>query len=317
LPIERDEEGKLRGIVVHRLKDKLGNRAVPTAELEFVGAKAHLLGEVGRGVPVISCLFNLTRWQNAVHCVSSMRRAMSLVQDHASKRSVSGGVLAEKALHLETLAEMELETRAATLLVAHASVLLGKEESNVHSKEEGSILRLLTPLAKLYTAKQNIQVCSEAIECLGGVGFCEDSDLPRLFRDAQVAPVWEGTTNILSLDVWRALNKEKSLGAFLNDIRIRVANSLVNVSIIQTACNEIEKFAAACAKDMKLLESSSREFSYCLARLYIASLFVEHANFTKHVTDIECANRWMKKQMYPNNNVYYAKHQFLSNLLAI
>jgi hypothetical protein len=248
-----------------------------------------------------------------------MRRAMALVQDHASKRSVSGGVLAEKALHLETLAEMELETRAATLLVAHASVLLGKEESNVHSKEEGSILRLLTPLAKLYTAKQNIQVCSEAIECLGGVGFCEDSDLPRLFRDAQVAPVWEGTTNILSLDVWRALNKEKSLGAFLYDVRFRVAHSLpmINHSIIETACIEIEKFAAACAKDMKLLESSSREFSYCLARLYIASLFVEHANHTKHVTDIECANRWMKKQMYVNKNDYDDKHQNMSKMLAL
>ena len=298
LPLERDAETKqLKGIVVHRLKDKLGNRAVPTAELEYAECRGFLLGDAGRGVPVISCLFNLTRWQNAVHCVSSMRRVMATVQSHARLRSVFGAKLTEKPLHVEIVADMELETRAATLLVAHTSLLLGKEESNSHTKAEGSLLRLLTPLCKLYTAKQSIYVCSEGIECLGGVGFCEDSDMPRHFRDAQVTPVWEGTTNVLSLDVWRALGKESSLPIFLSDIRRLCGSTFVTEAVhaIESACVEIERAAAASSRDQKVLETSAREFAYSMARTYIAALFVHHATSTRDAADAECARRWVSK----------------------
>ena len=322
LPLERDSvTHQLKGIVVHRLKDKLGNRAVPTAELEYANCRAYLLGKPGFGVPVISCLFNLTRWQNAVHCVSSMRRVMAMVQSHAQVRSVFGTKLSSKPLHIEILADMELETRAATLLVAHTSVLLGKEECNNCTKEEGSILRLLTPLCKLYTAKQNLYVCSEGIECFGGVGFCEDSDLPRLFRDAQVAPVWEGTTNVLSLDVWRALDKEKSLNLFLKDIK-RLCTSSGTMeeaqNAIETACECISVAASACANDKTLLETSAREFAYALSRTFIAALFVAHANGTQEPTDCECALRWIRKHapLGPRGS-HDADHRNLSRQIGL
>ena len=297
--LQRDKDGKLDGLLVHRLKDKLGTKSVPTAELEYVGVKGTLIGDVGRGVPVISNLFNLTRWQNAVWCASAMRRALTLAQCHASVRQVSGGPLHSKPAHLELMASLEVETRAATLLLAHSSVLLGKDEIGTATEAESTVLRMLTPLAKLYTAKQALHVISECIECLGGVGYCEDSGLPQLFRDAQVTPVWEGTTNILSLDVWRPIVKEKGLQHFLGDIERRVSGFSSSIPshmshAIRLACKDIASFARTVSANQNALEATARDFSYSLARCYMASLLVEFADFSHNEMDLEIANRWFK-----------------------
>lgn len=323
--LNRDPETQqLEGIIVHRLKDKLGTKAVPTAELEFTGCPATLIGERGRGVPVISSLFNITRWQNAVWCVSAMRRSITLARSHANVRSVSGALLREKPLHLETLADMELETRAATLLVARVSLLLGKEESGTSTEQENVVLRMLTPLAKLYTAKQAMYVISEAIECLGGVGYCEDSGLPQLLRDAQVTPVWEGTTNILSLDVWRPITKENGLKHFLEDVssRAKVGSPSPQVApVVNAITSGIQaaiSFAKTAAKDNEKLETSARYFSYALSKLYMASLLLEHANITKSPEDIECALRWIQKHsLTPDAREFDASHRSLSKAIAL
>ena len=315
LPMERDAEGMLPGITVHQLKEKLGTKAVPTAELEYRGARALLLGQPERGIPTIASQFNITRWQNAVHCVSSMQRIMAMCRAHAQVRSVFGGLLSENRLHLATLAEMELETRAATLLVAHTSVLLGKEEFRSATKEEGNVLRLLTPICKLYTAKQGMFVASEGIEALGGVGYCEPSGMPRLFRDMQVAPVWEGTTNVLALDIWRALVKENSLGDFLADVRARAAGSQQQ-ALIETACKSVAALAQKCSKDAQVLEASARQFAFALSRLYIAGLFAEHAAFTKDPVDEECSSRWAHNQLNKPVDTYDAHHRAMSKKMC-
>lgn len=223
--MHRTSDGALDGIVVHRLKDKLGTKAVPTAELEFVGCPATLLGPLNRGVPVISSLFNVTRWQTAVWAASAMRRALHYAQAHAKLRNIGDVPLAAKPLHLETLADLELETRAATQLAAHTSLLLGRDEALRTSEDDATVLRMLTPLVKLYLSKQAMYVLSECIECVGGVGYTEQTGLPQLLRDAQVMSVWEGTTNVLSLDVWRAIAKSNGLVVLLADMEKRLASS--------------------------------------------------------------------------------------------
>jgi hypothetical protein len=258
-----------------------------------------------------------------------MQRIMSLVRSHAQVRHVFGGPLSENRLHLETLAEMELETRAATLLVAHTSLLLGRDEveHGGATETESAILRLLTPICKLYTAKQGMFVASEGIEALGGVGYLETSGMPRLFRDMQVAPVWEGTTNVLSLDIWRAISKERSLPLFLEDVKSRskaaLATSLSGASerevmaLISAACDSIAAFATKCASDANLLESSARHFAFALARVFISSLFLEHASFTRDAADVECAVRWARRPLgLLAIDSFDAKHQSLSKLIA-
>jgi len=210
-----------RGITVHRLKDKLGTKALPTAELTLDGAPATMLGEPGRGVANISGMLNVTRLYNAIASASGMHRACAMARDYAQRRSAFGHKLADLPLHATTLADMEAEAAAALALVMACASLLGRSEAGVASEDERRRLRALIPLAKLTTAKQAVAIASEALECFGGAGYVEDTGLPRLLRDAQVLPIWEGTTNVLSLDVLRAEAKDGSFSAVLKDMSRR------------------------------------------------------------------------------------------------
>jgi alkylation response protein AidB-like acyl-CoA dehydrogenase len=209
------------GITVNRLKDKLGTKALPTAELTLDGAPATLIGAPGRGVANISGMLNVTRLYNAIASASGMQRACALARSYAARRVAFGKPLAELPLHAATLADMEAETAAALALVMECASLLGRSEAGVASEDERRRLRALIPLAKLTTAKQAVATASEALECFGGAGYVEDTGLPRLLRDAQVLSIWEGTTNVLSLDVLRAEAKDGSFSAVLKDLSRR------------------------------------------------------------------------------------------------
>jgi putative acyl-CoA dehydrogenase len=193
----RDEAGELRGIRVERLKDKLGTRALPTAELTLDGTPARLVGDAGQGVRKIAPLLNVTRLYNAVCAVASMRRAVALATDYARRRVAFGKRLIDHPLHRETLAELAAEHQLALQLVLRTAELLGREETGEASPGERALLRLLTPLSKLLTGKQAVASASEVLESFGGAGYVEDTGLPRLLRDAQVLAIWEGTTNVL------------------------------------------------------------------------------------------------------------------------
>jgi putative acyl-CoA dehydrogenase len=218
----RGPDGRLRNIRVERLKDKLGTRALPTAELTLEGTPAQLVGGAGDGIRKIATLFNVTRVYNAVAAVAGMRRAIALASDYARRRHAFGKPLIEHPLHVETLADMQLEFRAAFLLAFRVVELLGKEECGDGSDAELRLLRFLIPVAKLYTAKQAIAVASEALEAFGGAGYIEDTGIPRLLRDAQVLSIWEGTTNILSLDALRAMERSDALTVWAADVRRRL-----------------------------------------------------------------------------------------------
>ncbi|XP_058014751.1 acyl-CoA dehydrogenase family member 11-like isoform X2 [Ahaetulla prasina] len=212
------EDGKLNSIKIQRLKEKLGTRALPTAELLLDGARAHLISKEGQGIPYIVNMMNITRIYNAVAAAGSMRRMVDLARDYATKRVAFGKPLKDHPLHMQTLARMEVQSQAAFLLVMEVARLLGLEETKVATEQEKHLLRLLTPLTKLYTAKQAVAVASEGLECFGGQGFMEDTGLPVILRDSQVLSIWEGTTNILSLDVLRCILKSqgKALDVFFS-----------------------------------------------------------------------------------------------------
>jgi acyl-CoA dehydrogenase len=215
----RNADGSMNGIQVNRLKEKLGTRMVPTAELTLDGARAIPVLGLTNGIKNITPMLTITRTWNAVGAISGMRHALALAKDYARRRVAFGAPLAEKPLHLDTLAAVEAEYQGAFLLTFRAVELLGKEENGELEEHEAALLRLLTPIVKLLTAKQAVAGASESLEAFGGAGYIEDTGLPRLLRDAQVLPIWEGTTNVLSLDLLRVLAKGGSLEPIAREVR--------------------------------------------------------------------------------------------------
>jgi alkylation response protein AidB-like acyl-CoA dehydrogenase len=207
----RDEQGRPRNIEINRLKDKLGTRKVPTAELTLDGTPAQLVLGTSDGVRNIAPLLNITRLWNGISAVALMRRGLALAFDYATKRTAFGTTLAEKALHMDTLMQLQAEAEAAFHLAFYVAELTGRSESDEIDEHDAWLLRLLTPVMKLTTAKQAVSVASEVLESFGGAGYVEDTGLPMLLRDSQVLPIWEGTTNVLALDALRALGDAESL----------------------------------------------------------------------------------------------------------
>jgi alkylation response protein AidB-like acyl-CoA dehydrogenase len=302
----RDERGALQGIRVNRLKDKLGTRALPTAELTLDGTPARLVGGEGDGVRKVASMLNVTRLYNAVAAVAGMRRAIALARDYADRRRAFGKRLIEQPLHAETLAELEARFRASFHLTFQVVELLGREECGQASEAELAVLRLLTPVAKLYTAKQAVIVASEALEAFGGAGYIEDTGLPRLLRDAQVLPIWEGTTNVLSLDVLRAIGRSDALVPWLADVRARlddvVAPALVDaVARVRQAAERIERFAAG-AVDEEVRQASARRLAFAIARTAAAARLIEHAAWSAANAHAEpgallMAIRWAERDL--------------------
>jgi acyl-CoA dehydrogenase len=198
---------------IDRLKDKLGTRAMATGEVTLEGAQAELVGDPERGFAQMTAMLNITRLHNAITAAAIMRRAVMLACAYAAQREAFGRKLEEHPLHREVLGQMAAEADGALYLTMRMAQLLGRIEAGSAKPGEAAVFRVGIALAKLYTAKQAVAVASEAIECFGGQGYMEDTGLPRLLRDAQVLPIWEGTTSVLALDVLRVLRKGEALDA--------------------------------------------------------------------------------------------------------
>jgi len=301
----RDRDGSLRNIRVERLKDKLGTRALPTAELTLEGTPARLVGGAGDGIRKIATLFNITRVYNAVAAVAGMRRAIALATDYARRRTAFGKPLIEHPLHVETLADMTLQFRAGFMLAFRAVELLGKEETGEATDSELKLLRLLIPVAKLYTAKQAVAVASEALESFGGAGYIEDTGIPRLLRDAQVLPIWEGTTNVLSLDILRAIHRVDALDEWIKNLRqrlddIKVRDLRGSAERVTNAVERIAQYAKrATAADDSFQQVGARSLSYAIARTEAATLLLEHACAMPDRSNLVAAQRWCAREPTP------------------
>nr|XP_002132169.1 acyl-CoA dehydrogenase family member 11-like [Ciona intestinalis] len=311
----RDEDKKLpsglNGFQVERLKDKLGTRQLPTGELLLDGTVAHMVGDRSNGIRLISGMLTVTRIHNSVWSAASMRRLLLLSKDYATKRSAFGSLLNDHPLHMQTLARMEIESRAAFLVTFEVVRLLGLIEVKEGSEIDNDMLRLLTPLAKLYTAKQAIAVASEGLESFGGAGYLEDTGLPSFLRDAQVLSIWEGTTNVLSLDTLRAIAKSKGqvLNSFFQSVNIRLSsvtdsgNKNLKSSVAKTsiAAGDLRAFinqTSSTGHDSMFL--AARDFSYSLFRIYAAVLMLEHASWCDaSAGDVHAANMWCGQDLSP------------------
>jgi acyl-CoA dehydrogenase len=282
----RDANGLLRNIQVNRLKDKLGTRKVPTAELTLDGTPATLVGTAGDGVRAITPMLSITRTWNAVCAISAMRRGLALARDYARRRTAFGALLVDKPLHADTLAGLEAEYAGAFCLAFRSAELLGSLEHGTSEQREldERLSRTLIPLAKLTTGKQAVAIASEAIESCGGAGYVEDTGLPRILADAQVLPIWEGTTNVLSLDTLRALGKGGALEAIHAEVERNVA-AATDGSLAQpvAAAREALRHATAWVQEAMphpdRLEAGARRFAMTLGRTLELALLASHAQW--------------------------------------
>jgi acyl-CoA dehydrogenase len=210
--------GRRNAYRVDRLKEKLGTRGMATGEVSLEGAEAELVGELEHGFAQMTPMLNITRLHNAVAASASLRRGLQLARGYAASRHAFGRPLDELPLQRQVLVEMALRAEAALVLTMRVAELLGRVERGPAAEQERLLFRLGGSLVKLYTARQAVTGASEAIEAFGGAGYMEDTGIARLLRDAQVLTIWEGTTNVLSLDALRTLGKPGVPDAFLAEL---------------------------------------------------------------------------------------------------
>ena len=289
----RDERGRPRGIQVNRLKDKLGTRKVPTAELTLDGTPAELVSGETDGVRNIAPMLNITRLWNGISAVALMRRGLALSVDYSHKRIAFGSTLAEKPLHMDTLEGLRAEMEAAFHLAFFTAELVGLDEAGERDEEQAKLLRLLTPLMKLVTARQAVAVASEILESFGGAGYVEDTGLPALLRDGQVLSIWEGTTNVLSLDALRAMGRDSVALKFLKAEIARCVEEINEPKLLgaaRTAEEAIEHAEAwlvnAAKNGQHEVEAGARRFAMTLGRSLALALLVRHAAWSlEHESD--------------------------------
>ena len=210
-------DGTPNAIYIQRLKDKLGNKANASAEVEFSGASAWLVGEDGRGVPQILAMGTMTRLDCALGTSGLMRQALSLALNHTAQRQAFGKLLIQQPLMRNVLADLAIESEAACAL----SIRLARCFDHQEDAHEQALSRLLTPVAKFWICKRGSAFAQEAMECLGGNGYVEEGGagvMARIYREMPVNSIWEGAGNIMALDLLRALRKPDAVAALAQEL---------------------------------------------------------------------------------------------------
>jgi alkylation response protein AidB-like acyl-CoA dehydrogenase len=279
----RDVAGHLQGIRIERLKDKLGTRKVPTAELTLDGAAAELVAGTSNGTRDIEPMLRITRVWNSVCACAFMRRGIALALDYARQRRAFGAALIKQPLHRDTLAALQAELAGALHLTIEVVELLGSEECGELDEAGRHLLRLLLPITKLVTGKQAVAVASEVLEAFGGAGYVEDTGLPVLLRDSQVLPIWEGTTNVLSLDALLRTDLAPGLRA-LTERADRALDSVSEPRLdspVETARELLRRATdwIAITRDRTELQAGARRFAMTLGRALQLALLCEHAQW--------------------------------------
>jgi len=299
-----DADGRLQNIEILRLKDKLGTRKLPTAELWLDGVPATPVGGLDRGVAAITPMLNLTRTWNAVTACTLMRRGIALATSYAHKRRAFGRLLIDQPLHRQTLAAMEADYAAAACATLAMVGELGRAE-HAHPGASPELLRILTPMVKLGTARDAVACTSETLECFGGAGYIEDTGLPQLLRDAQVLSIWEGTTNVLALDLLRAL-AASGIEPWLASMRARIAplDDERTRELHAIACRALEQVPGWLDHPADVLEANARTIAM---NLYRTTALVELAGL---------AHRSLTRSAEPGGQkpltaaLHYARNRF-------
>jgi len=279
-----------QGMEFQRLKDKLGTRSLPSSEVEFRGIRARLVGEEGRGVPAIIRMVNHTRLDCLIGSASAMRRATVEALHHARHRSAFGAPLIEQPAMGNVLADLAIESEAATV----AALRVARSYDGLPGSPEPAFQRFATAVMKYWVCKRAPGLAGEALECLGGNGYVEESGLPLIYRDAPLNSIWEGSGNVAALDVLRAIVSEPAgLPAFLaecelaagSDHRLDAHLARVREHTSATFGDESED----AAQRTYAAQFRARRVVEDLALALQASLLVRHA--PAPVADAFCAAR--------------------------
>ncbi len=260
------------GFRIDRLKDKLGNRSNASAEVVLDAVEGTLVGEEGRGVRTIVEMVNHTRLDCVLGSAALQRRAVAEATHHASHRSAFGRLLAEQPLMQNVLADLCVESEAATVTALRLA--------RAYDESDGPFRRLATAVAKFWVCKRTPPLVAEALECLGGNGYVEESQLPRLYRESPLNSIWEGSGNVNALDVLRALGREpETADAFLAEVRLAEGTD----ARLDAAIERLER--ALAEPD----EEGARTLLEQLAVTLQASLLLRHG--APEVADAFCASR--------------------------
>ncbi len=276
------------GMEFQRLKDKLGTRSLPSSEVEFRGIEGRLIGEEGRGVPAIIRMVNHTRLDCLLGSTTGLRRGTLEAIHHARHRSAFGALLVDQPAMQNVLADLAVESEAATATAMRVA-------RSYDEPDQGAFRRFATAVSKYWVCKRAAAHAAEALECLGGNGFVEESGLPLLYRDAPLNSIWEGSGNVAALDVLRAIVKEPDgLPAFLAECELAAgADRRLDAHLKATGERVRSMFAGGegDGPEQRLYNSQfeARRLVEELALSLQASLLVRHA--PPAVADAFCATR--------------------------
>jgi putative acyl-CoA dehydrogenase len=272
-------DGTRNTLRIQRLKDKLGNRSNASSEVEFEDTVAFRVGPEGRGVATIIEMVQVTRLDCVIGSAGLMRGALVQAVHHAKHRKAFGALLHDQPAMRMVLADLAVESHAAVLTAMRLAKAL--EDKDV---EFG---RLATAVAKFWICKRGPMVAAEALECLGGNGYVEDSGMPRLYREAPLNSIWEGSGNVIALDTLRAMAKQpSSVGAFLAE----VSQAAHADARLDAAVRRLEKLLAEAQQaDPGTLQAQARRITALMATVLQGSLLVRHAPAA--VADAFCATR--------------------------
>jgi putative acyl-CoA dehydrogenase len=291
-------DGTRNAFAIQRLKDKLGNRSNASSEIELDGATAWLLGEEGRGVPLIAAMVNLTRLDCIVGTAGLVRAAVAQAVHHARHRRAFGALLADQPLMTAVLADLAVESEAATALAIRLAGAVDRTEQaatagGTPDPQEAALRRLGTAVGKYWVCKRGPATVAEALECLGGNGYVEESGMPRLYREAPLNSIWEGSGNVNVLDVLRAVGRDPaSVDGFLAELELARGGDARLDAHVTALRAELAALPAALA-DGGLHQAGVQRGARGLAeRMGVAlqgSLLVRHS--PAEVADLFCATR--------------------------
>jgi putative acyl-CoA dehydrogenase len=271
-------DGQRNQFHIQRLKSKLGNRSNASSEVEFDGAWARIVGEEGRGVSTIIDMVQHTRLDCVIGSASLMRQALVQAIHHTRHRKAFGRLLVDQPLMQNVLADLALESEAATMLMMRLARAFDARQEDAG---ERGFARLATAAAKYWVSKRGPSQVNEALECLGGNGFVEECILPRLYREAPLNSIWEGSGNVICLDILRAMNKEpEAVESVLDEIRLARGSD-----------RRFDAFTKILEKDLTepVAELEARLLAERLALALQASLLIR--NSIPEVADVFCGSR--------------------------
>ncbi|MFR9675499.1 acyl-CoA dehydrogenase family protein [Streptomyces sp. TR06-5] len=277
-------DGSRNALRLQRLKDKLGNRSNASAELEYEDAVGRRIGEPGRGVRTIVEMVNMTRLDCVLGTAAGMRAGLRQALHHAQHRQAFGAALADQPLMRNVLADLAIESEAATTLGLRLAAAL--DAALAGDEHEGALRRLGLAAGKYFVCKRGSTHVAESLECLGGNGYVEESGMPRLYREAPLLSIWEGSGNVAALDVLRAVAKDPST---LDALFAEVEKASGADRHLDAAVSALRKDLAVLGGDPGEAQLTARRVAERLTLVLQGSLLVRHS--TSAVADAFCASR--------------------------